>query len=110
MNEAQRIKCGADAAYHDRVDTGGSSPSEESERCMTMCILGSIFTWTTEGVFKVEGEEWGGVRIFVDTFVQEFGSPHTLYLLAQSSHIEDLLSATLEFSRMVNDNKDIALS
>ena len=55
------------------VDRGGSSPSEESERYMTFCIPGSILTLTTGGVFKVEAEEWGGVRISVDTFVEEYG-------------------------------------
>ena len=38
------------------VDRGGSSPSEESERCMTICIPGSILTLTRGGVFKVEEE------------------------------------------------------
>ena len=41
------------------VDRGGSSPSEESKRCMTMCIPGSILTLTTGGVFKVEDLGWG---------------------------------------------------
>ena len=92
------------------VDTGGSSPLEESERCMTFCIPGSILILTTGGVFKVEAEEWGGVQIFVDTFMEESERPYTLYLPTQSSHIEDMLSATLEFSRMVDDNKEVAVS
>ena len=77
---------------------------------MILCIPGSILTWTTGGVIKVEAEEWGGLQISVNTFVQEYTSPYTLYLPAQSCHIEDPLSATLEFSRMVNDNKHVALS
>ena len=60
-------------------------------------------------VLKVEVEEWGGIRIFVDTFVQGLESPYTLYLPAQSSHIDDPLSTTLGFSRMVNDNKEVIL-
>ena len=92
------------------VERGGSSPSEESERCMTVCIPGSILTLTTRGVFKVEEEIWGGVTISVDTLGQESGSPHTLYLPAQSSHTDDPLSATLECSRMVNDKREVALS
>ena len=51
------------------VDTGGSSSSEESKRCMTVCIPGSILIVTSGGVFKVEAKEWGGVWISVDTFV-----------------------------------------
>ena len=86
------------------MDRGGSSPSEESERCMTVYIPGSILTLTTGGVFKVEKEEWGGVRISVNTLEQESGSPYTLYLPTESAHTEDLLLATLECSRMVNDN------
>jgi hypothetical protein len=77
---------------------------------MTVCIPGSILTLTTEGVFKVEEEEWGGVRILVDAFVLESRSLYTLYLPAQSSHTKDPLSAILEFSRMINDNKNVALS
>ena len=92
------------------VDRGGSSPSEESKRCMTLCIPGSILTLTTEGVFKMEAKEWGGVWISVDTFVEESGSPYTLYLPALSSHIGDPLSASLGFSRMVKDNKEVAVS
>ena len=92
------------------VNRGGSSPSAEFERCMTMCIPGSILTLTMGGVFKVEEDEWGGVRIFVDTFEQESGSPYTLYLPSQSSHTDDPLSATLKYSRMVNDNREVALS
>jgi hypothetical protein len=53
----------------------------------------------------MEVDKWGGVRISVDTFVQRPGSPYTMYLPTQSSHIEDPLSTTLGFSRMVNDNK-----
>ena len=89
------------------VDRGGSSPSEEFERCMRVCILGSILTLTTGGVFKVEEEEWRGVRISVDTLKQESGSPYTLYLLAESSHTEDPLSKTLECSHMVNDKREV---
>ena len=92
------------------VDRGGSSPSEESERCMIVCIPGSILTLTTGGVFKVEEEEWGGVWITMDTFVQESRSSYTLYLPMQSSHTDDPLSATLEFSRMVNDNREVTIS
>jgi hypothetical protein len=44
----------------------------------------------------------------VDTFVEEYGSPYTLYLAVHNSHIEDPLSATIGFSRMVNDNKKVA--
>ena len=77
---------------------------------MTVCIPGSILTLTTEGVFKVEEEEWGGVRISVDTLMQESGSPYTLYLPAESSHTGDPLSATIECSRMVNDKREVALS
>ena len=77
---------------------------------MTVCISSSILTLTTGGVFKVEEEEWGRVRTFVDTFEQESGSPYTLYLPVQSSYTEDPLSATLECSRMVNDNIEVALS
>ena len=36
---------------------------------MTVCIPGSIVILTTVGVLKVEAEEWGGVRISMDTFV-----------------------------------------
>ena len=68
------------------VDIGGTSPSEESKICMTVYIPGSILTLTTRGVFKMEAEEWGGIRIFVDAFVEESGSPYTLYLLVQNSH------------------------
>jgi hypothetical protein len=46
----------------------------------------------------------------MDTFMEETGGLCTLYLLAQSSHVEDPLLATLGFSRMVNDNKKIAVS
>ena len=92
------------------MDKGGSSPSEKSERCRIVCIPCSILTLIMEKVFKVEKEEWGGVRISVDTFVQEFGSMYTLYLPAQSSHTDDPLPATLECSRMVNDNRKVALS
>ena len=92
------------------VDTGGSSPSEESERWMTVCIPGSILTLTRGGVLKVEAEEWGGVRKSVDPFVEGPGSPYTLYLPAQSSHVEDLLSATLGFSRTVNDKREVEVS
>ena len=63
---------------------------------MTVCIPGSILTWTTGRVFKVEEGEWGGIQISVDTFEYESGSPYTRYLPAQSSHTEDPLSATLE--------------
>ena len=108
LTKVERREDGDGLRY--RVDTGGSSPLEESERCMTFCIPCSILTLTTGGVFKVEAEEWGGVRIFVDTFMEKSERPYTLYLPAQSSHIEDLLSATLEFSRMVNDNKKVAVS
>jgi hypothetical protein len=92
------------------VETGGSSPSEESERWMTWSILGSILTLTRGGVWKVEAEEWGGVRNCMDTFVQGPGRPYTMYLPAQSSHVEDPLSSTLGFSRTVNDNKEVVLS
>ena len=102
MEEGDGMKIG--------VDRGGSSLTEESARCLTMYIRGSILTLTTGGTFKMEEEEWIRVRISVDTFVLEFGSLYTLYLPAQSSHTHDPLSATLEFSRMVNDNKDVALS
>jgi hypothetical protein len=88
----------------------GSSPSEESKRCMTVCIPGSILTLTTRHVFEMEAREWGGIRISVDTFMQESRSPYTLYLLAHSSYIDIPFSATLGFSRMVNDNKEVTLS
>jgi hypothetical protein len=58
---------------------------------MTMCIPGSILTLTSGGVLKEERE---GVRNSVDTFMQRLGSPYTLYLPTQSSHVEDPLSAT----------------
>ena len=92
------------------VDKGGSSPSEESERWMTVCVPGSVLTLTKGGVLKVEAEEWGGVRNSVDTFLEGPGSPFTLDLPAQNSHVEDPLSKTLGFSRMVNDNKEVAVS
>ena len=92
------------------VDTGGSSPLEESERCMTVCIPGSILNLTRGGVLKVEAEERGGVRNSVDTLVEEYESPYTLYLPAHNSHIDDPLSATIGFSRMVNDDKEVAIS
>jgi hypothetical protein len=92
------------------MDIGGSSPSEESKRCMTVCIPGSILTLTRGRVLKVETEEWGGVRNSMDTFVQGPGIPYTLYLPAHSSHVEDPLSETLGFSRTVNDNKEVVLS
>lgn len=92
------------------VDIGGSSPLDKLERCVTMYIPGSILTLTTGGISKVEAMEWGGVRIFVNTFMEEFGSLYTLYLPTHSSHIEDPLLATLGFSRMVNDNKEVAIS
>jgi hypothetical protein len=92
------------------VDTRSSSPSEESERCMTVYIPGLILILTRGGVLKVEAEKWGGIRNSVDTFVERSRSPYTLYLLAHSSHNEDLLSATIGFSRMVNDNKEVAIS
>jgi len=44
---------------------------------------------------KVEAKEWGGVQNSMDTFVQRHRSLYTLYLPAQSFHIEDPLSATL---------------
>ena len=71
---------------------------------------GLILTLTTGGVFKVEEEEWGEVRISMDTLEQESGSPYTLYLLAESIHMGDPLSASLECSRMVNDKIEVALS
>ena len=91
---------------------GGSSPSDESilKICMTVCIPSSILTLAMGRVSKMEVEKWGGVWISVDTFMQGLGCPYTLYLLAQSSHIEDLLSATLGISCMVNDNKEVTLS
>ena len=46
----------------------------------------------------------------MDTFVEDSRSPYTLYLPAQSSHTDDLLSASLEFSCMINDNKEVPLS
>ena len=92
------------------VDRRGSLPSEESKRYMTVCILGSILTLITGGLFKVEEEDWGGVRISVESCVEKSGSPYTWYLPAHSSHTNDPLSATLEFTRMVNDNKEVALS
>ena len=92
------------------VDTRGSSPSNESERCMTIYIPCSILNLTTGGVFKVEADKWEGVQILVDTFVRDSGSPYTVYLPAQSSNTHDPLSASLEFSHMVKDNKDVALS
>ena len=49
-------------------------------------------------------------RILVDTFVRDLGSPYTLYLPTQSSHTDDPLLASLEFSHMVKDNKDVTLS
>jgi hypothetical protein len=52
----------------------------------------------------------GGVRNSVDAFVEESGSPYTLYLPAPKSHIEDPLSATIGISRMVNDNKEVSVS
>jgi len=58
----------------------------------------------------VEAEEWGEVRNSMDTFVEGPKSPYTLYLLVQSFHFEDPLSATIGFSCMVNDNKEVALS
>ena len=61
-------------------------------------------------MFEVGEEERGGVQISVDTFVLEFGNPYTLDLQVQISHTDDPLLATLEFSRMVNDNKDVPLS
>ena len=39
------------------VDMRGSLPSDESERCMTVYIPGSILILTTRGVLKVEAEE-----------------------------------------------------
>ena len=92
------------------VERGGSSPSEESERFMTVCILGSSLTLTTGGMFKMEADEWGGVWMSVDTFVEELRKPYTLYLPAPSSHRGEPLSANLGFSRMVKDNKEIAVS
>jgi hypothetical protein len=77
---------------------------------MTICIPGSILTLTRGGMLKVEAEEWGGVRNSVDAFVEESGSPYTVYLPAPNSHIDDPLSATIGFSRMVNDNKEVAIS
>ena len=56
------------------VDGRGSSASEESKRCMTVCILGSILTLTMGGVFKVE-KKWERVRISVDTLEQKSRSP-----------------------------------
>ena len=87
-----------------------SLPALRSHRSVVLYIPGSMLTLTTGEVFKVKAEEWGGVRISVDTFVQESKSMYTLYLPAQSSHIEDPLLASLEFSRMVNDNKEVTLS
>ena len=76
---------------------------------MTVCILGSILPLTTGGMFKVEAEEWGGVRMSVDTFVEEFRGPYTPYLRAPSSHRGEPLSASLGFSRMIKDNKEVAV-
>jgi hypothetical protein len=87
-----------------------SSPSEESEICMTLCIPGSILTLTKGKVLKMEAKEWRGIRNSLDTFVEGFWSPYTPYLPTQSSHIEVPLSTTLGFSNMVNDNKEVALS
>ena len=92
------------------VETGGSSPSEESERWMTECMPGSILTSTRGGVLKVEAEDWRGVRNSMGTLVLGRGRPYTLYLPAHSSHIDDPLSTTLGFSRKVNDNKEVVLS
>jgi hypothetical protein len=92
------------------VDRGGSSPSQESERCMAVCIPGSILTLTRGGVLKMEVEEWGEVRNSVEAFVEESGSPYTVYLPVPNSHIDDPLSATIGISRMVNDNKEISVS
>jgi hypothetical protein len=63
-----------------------------------------------ERMFKVDEDEWERVQISMDTFVLEFGNLYTLYLPAQSSHSEDPLSETLGLLRMVNKNKDVALS
>ena len=57
---------------------GGSSPSEESERCIIEWIPGSILTLTRGGVLKVEAEEWGRVRNCVDTFTEESKSPYSM--------------------------------
>jgi hypothetical protein len=57
------------------VDTGGMSPSEESERSIILWIPGSILTLTWGGVLKVEAEEWGGVRNVVATCGEGQGSP-----------------------------------
>jgi hypothetical protein len=59
------------------------------------------------GVFKVEVDEWEGIRISMDTFMEESGSSYNLYLPTHSFHIEDPLSKILGFSRMVNDNKEV---
>jgi hypothetical protein len=52
----------------------------------------------------------GGVRKSVEAFVEESGSPYTLYLPAPNFHIDDPLSATIGISHMVNDNKEISVS
>ena len=87
----------------------GSSPLEESKRCMTLCVSDSFLTLFTRGVFKVEANQWEGVQILVDTFVRDSGSLYTLYISAQSSHSDDPLSTSLKFSRMVNESNDVAL-
>ena len=72
-----------------RVERGGSSPSEESERFMTVCILGSILTLTTGWMFKVEAEEWRGVRMSVHTFVEKIGRLYTLYLREPDTKVKE---------------------
>jgi hypothetical protein len=61
-------------------------------------------------VLKVEAEEWGGVGNSVETLVEGTGSPYTLYLPGQRSHMEDPVSASLGLSRKVMDNKEVAVS
>ena len=74
---------------------------------MIGCIPSSILTLITRRVFKMEEEEWGGIQISVETCVLELGSPYTRFLPVQSFHTDDPLLATLEFTHMVNDNKEV---
>ena len=55
------------------VEWKGSSPSDESARCMTMWIPGSILTWEAGRVLKVEEEEKRRVRISKETCGWDLG-------------------------------------
>jgi hypothetical protein len=59
---------------------------EESKRCMTICIPGSISTLTMGRIFKVEAEEWGRVRITGYICARIWESVHPVFSSTQFPH------------------------